>query len=105
MTNRLPERTATPAEVADESARATRAQTGRQFPRTLHALCEQAARLLPCEHCGAAPGTPCDGPDGYHLARFAAARRRGLITAQEMDAVLDAAGVITNGTIIEGGVR
>jgi hypothetical protein len=31
-----------------------RALTGRQRPRTLHALCEQAARLLPCGQCSAA---------------------------------------------------
>jgi hypothetical protein len=99
------ERTATPAELADESARATRARAGRQRPRTLHALIEQAARLLPCEHCGGRPGNACDGADGYHLARLAEARRRGLITAPEMDAILDAAGVITNGTVIRDGTR
>ena len=49
--------------------------------------------------------TDAGGVDGYHLARFAAARRRGLITAAEMDAVLDAAEVITNGTIVRDSAR
>ncbi|HCU96528.1 MAG TPA: hypothetical protein DHU96_28940 [Actinobacteria bacterium] len=86
----------------------SRAFTGRQLSRTLHALCEQGARLLPCGHCGQKPSRACTdagGVDGYHLARFAAARRRGLITAAEMDAVLDAAEVITNGTIVRDSAR
>jgi hypothetical protein len=52
------ERTATAAELADEATRAERARTDRQLPRTLHALCEQAARLVNCGHCWAGP-VPC----------------------------------------------
>lgn len=100
------ERTAAAAELADEAARSGRARTGQQLPRTLHALCEQAARLVNCGHCWTGPGTPCDSPDGYHLARFARARRRGLLTVPEMSAVLMAAGpVFTDATIIRDGAR
>ena len=38
------------------------------------------------------------------MARVARARREGLITAAEMAAVIKAAGVLTNGTVIRGGV-
>ena len=43
-------------------------------------------------NCWAAPGQPCacDRPGGKHLARFARARRRGLISDADMCAVLDA---------------
>ena len=33
-----------------------------------------------------------DGAEGYHLARFARAERRGLISAADFDAVLATAG-------------
>lgn len=39
-------------------------------------------------------------PGGCHMARFARARREALITAAEMAAVIKAAGVFTNGTVI-----
>ena len=101
-----PERTATVAERADHSARTERACTGQQRPRTLHALCEQAAVLVPCGHCWARPGAACvTGPAGYHLARFGRARRRGLLTEAELAAVLDKAGVFTNATVIRDGAR
>lgn len=48
------------------------------------------ARLCPCGHCWAPPGKPC-GPDGEHLARFARARRRGLLSGADVEAVLGAA--------------
>jgi hypothetical protein len=38
------------------------------------------------------------------MARFARGRREGLITAAEMAAVIKAAGVFTNGTVLRGGV-
>ena len=43
-------------------------------------------------NCWAAPGQPCacDRPGGKHLARFARARRRGLISDADLCAVLDA---------------
>ena len=52
----------------------------------------------------AVPTQPCvssgAGPDGLHVARFAAARCRGLITGADFAAVIEAAGVFTNGTVV-----
>src|SRR5690348_9646930 len=99
-----PERTVTEAERADEAARIERARVGTQPPRTLHAICEHAACLVNCGQCWARPGTPCDGDDGYHVARFTRASRKGLLTAQDMATVLEAAGdVFTNATIVRDG--
>jgi hypothetical protein len=72
--------------------------------RTLHAICE-LARLAACGICRAgAPTQPCvcsgSGPDGLHVARFVAALRRRLITSADFAAVIDAAGVFTNATIV-----
>jgi len=102
-------RVLTELERADEAARIKRALSGQLRPRTLYALCEQGPRLIQCPHCGQKPGRACTdagGQDGYHLARFAQARRRGLITADEMTAMLAAAGdVFTAATIIRAGAR
>ena len=80
----------TAAQLADEDARLDRALTGQQRPRTLHALIEQGARLVPCGHCWQRGGRPCtvSGPDGYHLARFMRAERRGLLTRVELARVV-----------------
>lgn len=63
--------------------------------RSMHVICE-LARIANCGHCWARPQQPCaagrDGAEGYHLARFARAERRGLISAADFDAVLAAAG-------------
>jgi hypothetical protein len=45
-----------------------------------------------CGECWPGHGNPCDA-DGKHLARYARARRRGLISGPDMSVVLDAAGV------------
>jgi hypothetical protein len=73
-------------------------------PRSLHVICE-LTRLAICDYCWAGTLTqPCvcsgKGPDGLHIARFAAALRRGLITEADFAAVIEAAGVFTNGTIV-----
>jgi len=77
----------------------------------------QSARLADCGHCWARSGQAClvpgpaigqpaqvvnteTGADGYHLARFARARRRGLITAAEMAAVLQGYDVFAGHTVI-----
>lgn len=51
------------------------------------------AVVVSCGHCWAVPGDPCaaDAPCAMHLARFARARRRGLISDADMCAVLDVA--------------
>jgi hypothetical protein len=98
MTDKVDEsRVLSAAERAGHDARMERARTGRQL---LHALCEVAV-LAPCGQCWAPRGTPCSrgasGP-GYHVARFARARRRGLLTEAELD-------VITNAAIVRDGAR
>lgn len=104
MSDTMPYRTATAAELADHAARTERARTGRQLPRTLHALCEQSGRLVDCGHCWARPGTPCvSGPDGYHLARFARAYRRGLLTGPEFTGLIADGDVFTGATVIRDG--
>ena len=82
MTNTMPERTASPLELA-----------------------RKAARRTGCG-CSARPGYTCDGKGGMHLSRFAVARQAGLIGGDRMAAVLAAAGdVFTDTTIIPGGAR
>jgi hypothetical protein len=72
-------------------------------PRSLHAICE-LARLAAC---GACPASGLESPcvqsraaDGFHLARFADARRRGWITAADFGAVAATVTVITNSAVI-----
>jgi len=99
-------RTLTTAGRADHDARIERARTGRQLPRTLHALCEQAARLTRCGSCGQKPGRACTdvrGVDGFHLARFARARASGLITSAEFASVIADADVFTGSTVVLDG--
>jgi hypothetical protein len=102
MHDRIPERTATAAELADETARIERARTGQQLPRTLHALCQQGARLVPCGQCWQRPGRPCTRyyPPGDHLARYLRAERRGLITRAELAGVIVGLDVIAAHVII-----
>lgn len=53
-----------------------------------------------CGECWPGHGNPCDAP-GLHLARYARARRRGLISGPDMAVVLDAApDVFTPATVI-----
>jgi hypothetical protein len=40
------------------------------------------------------------GPEGYHVGRFAAAMRRGLITGADFAVVVETAGVFTNATLV-----
>ena len=67
-------------------------------------LAREAARLIPCG-CGARPGYSCDGHGGFHVSRFADARRSGLLPEARMAAVLEAAGVFTAATLIPAGAR
>ena len=72
--------------------------------RSVHVICE-LTRMANCGHCWAAPQQPCiagrHGADGYHLARFARAARRGLLSSADMETVLAAAGsVFTAASIV-----
>ena len=85
-----------------------RARTGQLRPGTLHALCEQAARLIPCTYCGQKPGRACSDTwslDGYHLRRFVGAIGRGLMTVGELPTVPGDLDVFTAGTVIRDGAR
>jgi hypothetical protein len=95
-----PERKLTELERADEAARIARALIGQLRPRTLHAICEQSARLIPCTYCGARAGSACRRQGGYHLARFVRAYVTGRITSAEWPTVLGDLDVFTNATII-----
>ena len=59
--------------------------------RTLRDITADALQAN-CGHCWAEPGQPCTGErPGMHLARYARARRRGLLTDYDMGAVLNVA--------------
>jgi hypothetical protein len=74
--------------------------------RSLHAVFELVL-VRACPACGAPPGQPCAfsaagaGADGAHLARFADARRTGLISEADMTVVLAAtAPAFTGSTVV-----
>jgi len=84
--------------------------------RSLREIC-QAARQANCGECWAlpgdecvftsvpvsvpvVPGTPMLPACGYHVARFARAQRRGLISGPDLMAVLDTVDVFTTSTVI-----
>jgi hypothetical protein len=84
--------------------------------RSLHEICVDTSRAT-CGECWALPGdecvctsapapvpvtkgTPVRPVRGYHVARFARAVRRGLISAADFAAVLDIAIVFTPATVI-----
>ena len=48
------------------------------------------------------PGVPCWNPEGDHVARFARAMRRGLISGPELIAVLQPLGPFTSATVVYG---
>ena len=83
---------------------------------SLHQICVDTSRAT-CGECWAPPGDECvctTAPvsvpvtkgtlvrpvRGYHVARFARAERRGLISAADFAAVLDIAIVFTSATVI-----
>jgi hypothetical protein len=84
--------------------------------RSLHQICANTSRAT-CGECWAPPGdecvyttapasvpvtkgTPVRPVRGYHVARFARAVRRGLISPADFAAVLDIAIVFTPATVI-----
>ena len=72
--------------------------------RTLHEIIEDAARAN-CGQCWQIPGLPCvtspiTGRDGYHVARFGRAMRRGLISGPDLIAVLAVPDAFTSATVI-----
>ncbi len=71
--------------------------------RSPHAICE-LARLANCGECWAPPHVPCLrgelGTAAYHVARFARARRKGLISDLDLFAASAEAEVFANSTVV-----
>ncbi len=79
------------------------------IPQQDHAAVE-AVRSLPCTICRAGAGGGLDEacgliPTGDHFARWAAARKAGLISAEQLGAAMDLLAVITNAAIVPDGAR
>jgi hypothetical protein len=81
-------------------------------PRSLHEILV-AASMARCGECWKEPGVPCAhspvGDEGFHVARLGRGMRRGLISGDELIAVLQALDAFTNATIVynelPGGAR
>ena len=75
-------------------------------PRTIRSICELAC-LANCGECWASPQVPCLrgdlGTRGFHVARFARAYRRGLISGPDLAAVLDEAVAFVGSTVVYDG--
>ena len=69
--------------------------------RSPHEISEDA-RHASCGQCWQQPGPPCTA-SGDHLARYLRAERRGLITREDLAAVLAGLDVIAAHVIIPGG--
>jgi hypothetical protein len=63
------------------------------------------ARLVLCPQCWQRPGRPCTitGPAGDHLARWLEAERRGVITRDQLVAVVATLEVIAAHVIVRDG--
>lgn len=59
----------------------------------------EAALKVSCGHCWASPGSVCV-TGGLHVARYARAYRRGLISAAALAAILEAVVVFTPDTVV-----
>ena len=78
-----------------------RAWAGRQRPAGRTPSPVEAARVLPCPLCWAAPVTPCQrGPEADHLGRYLDAYANGAISRRDMAAVFDAAEVISKWRLV-----
>ena len=66
-----------------------------------------AVRLAYCPQCWQRPGHPCtvSGPPGDHLGRWQRAERRGLISREDLAAVVAGLEVIAGHEIVRGGAR
>jgi len=72
--------------------------------RPLSEIIEDARRAN-CGQCWQVPGLPCvmstiTGRDGYHVARFGRAMRRGLISGPELITVLRTLPAFTNASVV-----
>ena len=67
----------------------------------------ERVRLMNCGQCWQQPGKPCTvtGRAGDHLARWQRAERRGLISREDLAAVVAGLEVIAGHVIIRDGAR
>ena len=67
----------------------------------------EAVRLANCPQCWQRPGRPCivAGSPGDHLARWQRAERRGMISREDLAAVVARLEVIAAHVIIRDGAR
>ena len=74
--------------------------------RSIHSICELAS-LANCGECWAPPHVPCLrgdlGTRGFHVARFARARRKGLISDLDLFAVTSEAVPFAGSTVVYDG--
>ena len=86
------ERTATAAELADESARIEAARQPAARP----------VRQIRCPVCDVGRGVPCTppGPAGNHLGRIIAGVRLGLLSREELAAAVGGLEVIADHVIL-----
>ena len=62
----------------------------------------EAALSANCGFCWSPPGEPCvtQHPAGMHVARYARAMRKGLLTSADLALVLDEVGVFTEASVL-----
>jgi hypothetical protein len=77
--------------LAEHAEQLAMAHASGAAPRALHDLAWRGARVVSCDECGAkAHRAQCAPREGYHLKRFIRAAGLGLITLEELIAVITA---------------
>jgi hypothetical protein len=76
--------------------------TGAAVPAAATITVTDLVRLANCPHCWQRPGRPCTvaGVPGDHLARWQRAERRGLVSREDLAAVIAGLEVIAAHVII-----
>ena len=76
--------------------------TGAAVPAAATITVTDLVRLANCPHCWQRPGRPCTvaGVPGDHLARWQRAERRGLVSREDLAAVIAGLEVIATHVII-----
>ena len=76
--------------------------TGAAVPAAATITVTNLVRLANCPHCWQRPGRPCTvaGVPGDHLARWQRAERRGLVSREDLAAVIAGLEVIAAHVII-----
>jgi len=106
MQNTIPQRYATPEELADHDARieCTKRWDQEKVAAELVAMAAGDVRRANCPQCWQRPGRPC-WPYGDHLARWQHAERRSLITGTDLASAVDGLEVVAPYVVIRTGAR